>query len=132
LLLSTRVQYAATREAEEQQTVRIVLSLLENMAAGGDFNAIRTTDTGWQLLKQSETPEVPEEVVFEYVHGEQSLFRGAYDEEDPDNEALLTGLSHASVTKEGDLLCLAFETESGASYATRVYCRTGEIQEAQP
>ena len=122
LLLSARVQHSTTREAEEQQQVRIVMTLLENMAAGGDFDTIRATDTSWQLLKQSE-------VKFEYVQTEQSICRGAYDEAGRDNEILLTGLSYASVTKKDRLLCVTFETEGGATYSTRIYCRTGEIQE---
>ena len=129
LLLSTRVQHQTNREAGEQQQVRMILNLLETMAAGGELHAVRTTGQGWQLLKQSERAETPEEVVLEYVHAEQSLYRGEYDGNRGDNGVLLAGLAQASVAKEGNLLCIALETTGGASYTTRVYCRTDAVQD---
>jgi len=127
LLLGVRVQHTTAREAEEQQTVRVAMALLEKMAGSGEFNAIRTTYNGWQLLDCAD-PEEPDEedpVVFEYVNTKQTIYRG----EATANEPVLTGLNNAGVTMEDNLLRLSFETTGGTSYVTRVYCRTADISD---
>lgn len=129
LLLGARVQYRTTQEAKEQQTVRVAMSLLEKIAGSGEFNAIETTYDGWKLL-DCDDPEAPDDddtVVFEYVNAEQTLYRG----EATANEPVLTGLNNAGVAMEGNLLRLSFGTERGASYVTRVYCRTATIADTQ-
>ena len=130
LLLGARVQYISNQEAKEQQTVRIVMSLLEDMAGSGAFNYISDTDDGsWKLWDCDDlnNPKDTDTVVFEYVKTKQSLYRGKASDEG--NAPLLDCLNNAAITMDGKVLRLAFETEYGGDYATRVYCRTLEVQE---
>ena len=130
LLLGARVQYQTTQEAKEQQTVRIVMSLLEDMAGSGAFNYISDTDDGsWKLWDCDDlnNPKDTDTVVFEYVKTKQSLYRGKASDEG--NAPLLDCLNNAAITMDGKVLRLAFETEYGGAYATRVYCRTLDVKE---
>lgn len=129
LLLGARVQYRTTQEANDQRTVRVATALLEEMAGSGVFNAIETTYDGWKLL-DCDNPAEPDDddaVVFEYITAEQTLYRG----EAAAKEPVLTGLNNAGVAMEGNLLRLSFGTERGASYVTRVYCRTAVVEDTQ-
>jgi len=132
LLLGGRVQYITTQEAREQQTVRIVMSLMEEMAGSGAFNYISDANDGswklWNCDDLNDPMKDTDTVVFEYVKTEQSFYRGAASES---NSPLLDCLNNASVTLEGKVLRLAFETEYGGDYATRVYCRTLEVKEEE-
>ena len=141
LLLGARVQYNSTQEAEEQQTVRIVMSLLEEMAGKGSFNYKEETDDigSWRLLNCADPDNHEDDdhdltndtVVFEYVKIDQSIYRG---EAADDNAPLLDGLNNATalLNRETNLVSLAFETAWGGNYATSVYCRTNKLKEAEP
>lgn len=114
LLLGVRVQHGSTTDVEEQQAVRAVLTLLEELAAEGELAVVRTTADGWALLDSDNA------VRFTYAVPEQTLYSGTADTGAP----LLTVLQNAAVTVEGQLLCLELETARGEAYATKVYCRT--------
>lgn len=122
LLMGTRIQHGSATDVQEQQTVRVVLSLLEKMAGSGEIRKIENTYDGWQLL---DSKEEGAKVLFEYVQAEQTVYTGSALTGSP----LLTGLHDADVTLEGSehLLRLAFETSRGESYETRVYCRAAAI-----
>ena len=49
LLLGLRVHKTTQKEAEEQQTVRIVLSALEELSASGKIYRVEPLSDGWQL-----------------------------------------------------------------------------------
>jgi len=130
ILLGARIQYHTTQEAKEQQTIRVVMTLLEDMAGSGDFDRIQTTYNGWQLLKDVNTTPAnleDDSVIFEYVNTEQIIYRG----EKTASEPILTGLNNAGVVMEGNLLRLSFETNRGENYVTRVYCRTADVKDTQ-
>ena len=122
LLMGTRIQHGSATDVQEQQTVRVVLSLLEKMAGSGEIRKIENTYDGWQLL---DSKEEGAKVLFEYVQAEQTVYTGSALTGSP----LLTGLHDADVTLEGSehLLRLAFETSRGENYETRVYCRAAAI-----
>lgn len=130
LLLGARTQKISLDDAGEQQTTRIVMSLLEEMAGRGEFNLVEATDNGWQLWS-CENPAAPDKsegsedaVVFSYKEG--SIYRG----EAEGNAPLLTGLNKAAVNMEpNNVVRLSFETAQGGSYVTRVHCRTMDILE---
>lgn len=120
LLLGMRIQRESSEDVKEQQTVRIVMSMLEKMAGSGEIDTIETTYDGWKLHGGNR-------VLFEYVATEQTVYTGEQDT----GVALLTGLNNAAVTTEADgkILRLSFDTERGKSYLTRVYCRTSKVEE---
>ena len=125
LLMGTRIQHGSTTDVKEQQTVRTVLTLMEQMAGSGQIRYIENTYDGWRLWdKDAEDPD--KEVVFEYIITEQTVYSGSRSAGVP----LLTGLNDAGVTLENDqLLRLSFDTARGESYVTRIFCRTAKVEE---
>lgn len=117
LLLGMRIQRAAQKEAGEQQTVRIVLSALEDLSASGRIYRVEPLSDGWQLQGRDDTG-APGAVLLRY--GDGKLTSGANDE-----NVLLDGLRGARVELDGGgLLTFTFRTEAH-SYSTSVFCRTG-------
>ena len=108
LLFGARVQRMSNDEAGEQQTVRIVLSALENIAGSGKIHSVETTENGWDLMGQSGT------TLLQYENG--ALRNG--------ENVLLDGLQTAYAELDGSLLTFQMETRQH-SYRTAVFCRTG-------
>ena len=50
MLLGLRVHQTTQKEAGEQQTVRIVLSALEDLSASGKISRVEPFSDGWRLL----------------------------------------------------------------------------------
>lgn len=125
LLMGTRIQHASNDDMSEQQTVRIVLTLLEDMAGSGDIARVTQTNHGWQLKEENG------EILFEYVSEDQSIYQGAAP---ADSEAagiipLLTNLNNAGILLNGNLMTFSFDTVSGERYRTKVYCRIGVLED---
>lgn len=108
LLMGARIQRTLRDEAKEQQTVRIVLTMLEDLASEGGFDRVITTETGWELQNKAGT------TVIAYENGSLS---GA-----GENNVLLDGLKVAHAELNGQLLTFTFETDQN-SYESSVYCR---------
>lgn len=111
LLMGARIQRTLRDEAKEQQTVRIVLTMLEDLASEGGFDRVVTTEGGWILQKGGSGSET---AVITYENGELS---GA-----GENNVLLDGLKVAHAELNGQLLTFTFETDQ-SSYESSVYCR---------
>lgn len=121
LLFGARVQRMSNDEAGEQQTVRIVLSALENIAGSGRIHSVQTIENSWQLKGESDDPVGDPEggpVLLQYKDG--ALRSGENDE-----NVLLDGLQSAYVDWDGSLLTFQMETRQH-SYRTAVFCRTRE------
>lgn len=108
LLMGARIQRTLRDEAKEQQTVRIVLTMLEDLASEGGFDRVVTTETGWELQNKAGT------IVIAYKNGSLS---GA-----GENNVLLDGLKVAHAELNGQLLTFTFETDQN-SYESSIYCR---------
>lgn len=108
LLMGARIQRTLRDEAKEQQTVRIVLTMLEDLASEGGFDRVVTTETGWELQNKAGT------TVIAYENGSLSGAGG--------NNVLLDGLKVAHAELNGQLLTFTFETDQN-SYESSVYCR---------
>ena len=117
LLFGFRVHKAAREEAGEQQTVRIVLSALEDLSASGRIYRVEPLSDGWQLQGRDADGN-PGAFLLRYGGGK--LSSGASGE-----NVLLDGLRGARVELDGGgLLTFTFRTEAH-SYSTSVFCRTG-------
>lgn len=113
LMLGVRVQRAAQEDAGEQQTVRIILSALENLSASGKIKNIGQPDAnGWAIYGD-------DSALLRYWADERALRAGA----DSDGAVLVDGLQSANVQLVGSLLTFTFDTEKH-HYSTSVYCRT--------
>lgn len=116
MLLGLRVHQTTQKEAGEQQTVRIVLSALEDLSASGKIYRVEPLSDGWQL--QGKTADgTPGAVLLRYKSG--TLTSGA-----SGDQVLLDNLRGARVDLDGSLVTFTFAT-AAHSYSTSVFCRTG-------
>ena len=116
MLLGLRVHQTTQKEAGEQQTVRIVLSALEDLSASGKIYRVEPLSDGWQL--QGKTADgTPGAVLLRYKSG--TLTSGT-----SGDQVLLDNLRGAQVILDGSLVTFTFATASH-SYSTSVFCRTG-------
>lgn len=115
MLLGLRVHQTTQKEAGEQQTVRIVLSALEDLSASGKIYRVEPLSDGWQL--QGKTADgTPGAVLLRYNSGK--LRSGA-----SGDQVLLDNLRGARVDLDGSLVTFTFAT-AAHSYSTSVFCRT--------
>lgn len=116
MLLGLRVHQTTQKEAGEQQTVRIVLSALEDLSASGKIYRVEPLSDGWQL--QGKTADgTPGAVLLRYKSG--TLTSGT-----SGDQVLLDNLRGARVDLDGSLVTFTFAT-AAHSYSTSVFCRTG-------
>lgn len=116
MLLGLRVHQTTQKEAGEQQTVRIVLSALEDLSASGKIYRVEPLSDGWQLQGKT-AGGTPGAVLLRYNSG--TLTSGA-----SGDQVLLDNLRGARVDLDGSLVTFTFTT-AAHSYSTSVFCRTG-------
>ena len=116
LLFGLRVHKTTQKEAEEQQTVRIVLSALEELSASGKIYRVEPLSDGWQL-QSKDSNGAAGAVLLWYNNG--TLRSGG-----SSGQVLLDNLRAARVDLDGTLVTFTFST-AAHSYNTSVFCRTG-------
>lgn len=115
MLLGLRVHQTTQKEAGEQQTVRIVLSALEDLSASGKIYRVEPLSDGWQL--QGKTADgTPGAVLLRYNSGKLTSGTSG-------DQVLLDNLRGAQVILNGSLVTFTFAT-AAHSYSTSVFCRT--------
>lgn len=128
LLMGTRTNRSLTDANSEQQTARIITSMVEMLASEGDIGAIETvgdSNTGnedWTIFDKSGTVPVL------YYSAAADAIRTR------DGSNLMTGVTKSSVTLSdsedtitGCLLNFSLET-AGGTYENAVFCRTAAIK----
>ena len=116
MLLGLRVHQTTQKEAGEQQTVRIVLSALEDLSASGRIYRVEPLSDGWQL--QGKTADgAAGAVLLRYNNGKLTSGTSG-------DQVLLDNLRGARVDLDGSLVTFTFAT-AAHSYSTSVFCRTG-------
>lgn len=116
MLLGLRVHQTTQKEAGEQQTVRIVLSALEDLSASGKIYRVEPLSDGWQL--QGKTADgKPGAVLLRYNSGKLASGTSG-------DQVLLDNLRGAQVILDGSLVTFTFAT-AAHRYSTSVFCRTG-------
>lgn len=116
MLLGLRVHQTTQKEAGEQQTVRIVLSALEELSASGKIYRVEPLSDGWQL--QGKTSDGKSGAVLLRYNNGKLRSGGSGD------QVLLDNLRGAQVILDGSLVTFTFAT-AAHSYSTSVFCRTG-------
>lgn len=116
MLLGLRVHQTTQKEAGEQQTVRIVLSALEDLSASGKIYRVEPFSDGWRLLGKT-TDGKSGAVLLRYNSGKLTSGTSG-------DQVLLDNLRGARVDLDGSLVTFTFATASH-SYSTSVFCRTG-------
>lgn len=116
MLLGLRVHQTTQKEAGEQQTVRIVLSALEDLSASGKIYRVEPLSDGWQL--QGKTADGKSgAVLLRYKSGKLTSGTSG-------DQVLLDNLRGARVDLNGSLVTFTFAT-AAHRYSTSVFCRTG-------
>lgn len=116
MLLGLRVHQTTQKEAGEQQTVRIVLSALEDLSASGKIYRVEPLSDGWQL--QGKTADGKSgAVLLRYKSGKLTSGTSG-------DQVLLDNLRGAQVILDGSLVTFTFAT-AAHRYSTSVFCRTG-------
>ena len=116
MLLGLRVHQTTQKEAGEQQTVRIVLSALEDLSASGKISRVEPFSDGWRLLGKT-SDGAAGAVLLRYNNGK--LRSGG-----SGDQVLLDNLRGAQVILDGSLVTFTFAT-AAHRYSTSVFCRTG-------
>lgn len=116
MLLGLRVHQTTQKEAGEQQTVRIVLSALEDLSASGKIYRVEPLSDGWQL-QGKDSNGAAGAVLLRYNSG--TLTSGT-----SGDQVLLDNLRGAQVILDGSLVTFTFAT-AAHRYSTSVFCRTG-------
>ena len=116
MLLGLRVHQTTQKEAGEQQTVRIVLSALEDLSASGKIYRVEPLSDGWQL--QGKTADgAAGAILLRYNSGKLTSGTSG-------DQVLLDNLRGAQVILDGSLVTFTFAT-AAHRYSTSVFCRTG-------
>lgn len=116
MLLGLRVHQTTQKEAGEQQTVRIVLSALEDLSASGKIYRVQPLSDGWQL--QGKTADGKSgAVLLRYKSGKLTSGTSG-------DQVLLDNLRGAQVILDDSLVTFTFAT-AAHRYSTSVFCRTG-------
>ena len=116
MLLGLRVHQTTQKEAGEQQTVRIVLSALEDLSASGKIYRVEPLSDGWRLLGKTADGK-PGAVLLRYNSGKLTSGTSG-------DQVLLDNLRGAQVILDGSLVTFTFAT-AAHRYSTSVFCRTG-------
>ena len=116
MLLGLRVHQTTQKEAGEQQTVRIVLSALEDLSASGKIYRVEPFSDGWRLLGKT-ADGAAGAVLLRYNSGKLTSGTSG-------DQVLLDNLRGAQVILDGSLVTFTFAT-AAHSYSTSVFCRTG-------
>lgn len=116
MLLGLRVHQTTQKEAGEQQTVRIVLSALEDLSASGKISRVEPFSDGWRLLGKTADGKSGA-VLLRYKSGKLTSGTSG-------DQVLLDNLRGAQVILDGNLVTFTFAT-AAHRYSTSVFCRTG-------
>lgn len=116
MLLGLRVHQTTQKEAGEQQTVRIVLSALEDLSASGKIYRVEPFSDGWRLLGKTADGKSGA-VLLRYKSGKLTSGTSG-------DQVLLDNLRGAQVDLDGSLVTFTFAT-AAHRYSTSVFCRTG-------
>lgn len=113
LLLGLRINNRSTQTVTRQNTARVVITMLENLAAEGEIHTIEYDAMEWKVC------DATGNTLVSYDSKKQIIYTGT---------TPLVEEVTASYVSLSDLGVLTFSLEKGeVSYNTSVYCRTMEL-----
>ena len=119
LLLGLRIHATTTGTVSRQNTARVVLSMLENMATEGSISQIKSDPDAWKILSKDGSVMASFDSKAGIIYSGEFGSSGAV--------SMLEGVLASNVSLEGKLLTFALETEEGA-FSSSAYCRMAEPQ----
>lgn len=118
LLLGLRLNNESQNTVTKQNTARIVMAMLEDMATEGTIKKVNSTATTWEIIGQEESGS--EKVLLSYNAEKATIYTGPA----ADNSPLFDDVTDSYVTlQDNKLLSFAVEVEDEGLYASSVYCR---------
>lgn len=117
LLMGMRMTGESNDTAGQQQTARILLTMVENLAGSGELTVPQPQDdSGWTIKSSADSSKT----ILCYSSQDKKITSGG-------GTVLMDGVEAAAVAQEKQqddtyLLKFSFQTEKG-TYATSVYCR---------
>ncbi len=121
LLVCFRLCASAQATAGEQETSRIVLTLMEDLVSEGSITKVENTGSQWNLCGKKDNDDV---VLLTYSGDDHTLSAGG--------SVIMEGVEDFSAALDNvnkKLLTITLKTENGKEYTTSVYCRTTEIND---
>ena len=113
LLMGMRMQGRSYETASQQNSIRIVMALVENLAKEGEITALHSDNDGWYI-----TGDDPAIYLLQYDASDKTIsIRGT---------EVMSGLEGSTATLNGRLLTITITTKYG-TYETSVYCRVNQI-----
>lgn len=119
LLLGLRLNNESNATVEKQNTVRVLLTALEDLATEGEINSIEYTTYSWKIIGEDATNPI-----FSYDAEKKIIYTGRTSES-PLLEDVIA--SHVMMDENG-LLTFSIETDDGI-YSSSVFCRTAKQDE---
>ena len=114
LLLGFRIFFQSNRLQEQQNTTRILMTALEDMAAEGVIDNIVLGEDSWKIRS-----------------GETALMAYADGTISAGGNAVLENIDKSKLERTGDVLTVIVEID-GKTYQTSIYCRLGISDGSEP
>lgn len=124
LLLGLRMTRQSQDTIIQQNTTRIFLTMLENLATEGTITGINAEADSWEIFTGDpnlEDEEIAGTVILSYDSKQQTIFTGDAASGTPLIEDVIA--SFVSFDDEAGLITFSLETEEG-TYNSSIYCRT--------
>ena len=135
LLLGLRLDNHSRQTITQQNATRVVMTLLEDVAAENEIDTIVATADGWYLCRDLEDEPMKKSVVVGYTSADGTVQTGGeltiFNTDAVADSCTYNGgtavlknvfASYANYDKSNNLLTVSVETEEG-TYKTSVYCR---------
>lgn len=123
LLLGLRVNNQSTETVQNQNTTRILLSALEDMASEGTIKQVVQTGRNWEIIGGEGEGE---RTIFSYDYSTATVYSGAIpgnSSGNTDGTPLLENVSDFfAAMGENNLLTVSVETPDGV-FSSSIYCR---------
>ena len=121
LLLGFRIHGKTTDSIEQQYTARMVVTMLEDMAADGDMGKIkRELDGSWWVFDQSQ-----QNVVISYSAENQAIYAGSQPE-----PVLKNIVASYLILDEKNVLTISLE-DPDRTYSSSIFCRFVPVKDAE-
>ncbi len=122
ILFGLRLNNQSTHIQTQQNTTRILLTILEDMASEGTIGHVETNHNDWAIYK-NQNPAESEQPLLYYDDG--AIYSGTNA-----SEPLMDGIFASEATYEAnDLLTIQIETDTGIFRST-IHCRMGNVTES--
>lgn len=121
LLLGLRLNNESNETVTNQNTVRVLLTALEDVVTEGKIKKVDSTTSTWTIQSEGETnAETDDIIMFSYSAADKAIYSGSIES----GNVLLEGViaSHVFIS-EDKVLTFSVETKHG-TYSSSVYCRT--------